>query len=608
VEVAMLTKEELIELVMRSWCDEEGDLNLRLEVNLEDGWYITEEELRSAIIESANRGEGVKMEHRINGLEDLIEILLDVPGKEWVHNVCDEIDRGAEERERASKEFHITEEEEREAVETWVGPDRSAETKRVLNIIINDLFDVWPSDLLDDSEEGEGYHKDMIDPDGVLHSSERVEEDGVHDCQKRECIDCTEPLRVRVDSEDQARELADLCTDAGFDVHWFMDLDLASHLHIEPSKNNADIWHNSDKEHDVEWNDRKPQVRKYIKYHSTEDDMTEQTDDELTHEPYQADYPDDAADECAFCGNQVSHWNDPCPEHPDREDDNELRHDLIAMNPEGDMSCKYCDQPSDKIDVDADCPELKRLTERDSSQSTEREIAERFLEEGDWVMELFDKETVRVPVAVLHALRSQLELADDDGVCGWRRETEDPTAYPQYYGSECDYERKLSDEDLSTDTYCPGCGKPIEMVEEGEEYSVGDLWRIKYDGEWLYLFCTGKDEEKTDWMDNDGDKYESTTGITSTPDENELEKVGHFHPTPKFFERVPDWVTGELVIEHMPDGHDRVGLWPGTEPGDIDYGVLNSKGESRAFTGEMTERTGIIVSAEQLESLFCEEE
>jgi hypothetical protein len=25
-----------------------------------------------------------------------------------------------------------------------------------------------------------------------------------------------------------------------------------------------------------------------------------QTDDELTHEPYQADYPDDAVDECAF--------------------------------------------------------------------------------------------------------------------------------------------------------------------------------------------------------------------------------------------------------------------------------------------------------------------
>jgi hypothetical protein len=49
----MLTKDELIELVMRSWCDEEGDLNLRLEDNLDDGWYITEEEVRSYLKDMA---------------------------------------------------------------------------------------------------------------------------------------------------------------------------------------------------------------------------------------------------------------------------------------------------------------------------------------------------------------------------------------------------------------------------------------------------------------------------------------------------------------------------------------------------------------------------
>jgi hypothetical protein len=244
--------------------------------------------------------------------------------------------------------------------------------------------------------------------------------------------------------------------------------------------------------------------------------------------------------------------------------------------------------PSDLLDdseeADMSDDELTEHPDREDDDSTERVIAEAEFN----LLRSNIKQIHRVAdtaLSDLEALRSQLELADDDGVCEWRRETEDPTAYPQYYGSECDYERKLSDEDLSTDTYCPGCGKPIEIVEEGEEpeFEVGDL--IKWRGKYRII------------IDTEYGEYEV-----------EGEKVGHFQPTDDFFERVPEFVNGELVIEHMPDGHNRVGLWPGTKPGDIDYGVVTSKGESRAFSGEMTERTGIILSHEQLESIFSEEE
>jgi hypothetical protein len=487
------------------------------------------------------------MEHRINGLEDLIEILLDVPGKEWVHNVYDEIDRGAEERERAFKEFHITEEEVREAIEAFcwgerkyvhevvdqflcvlLDLDKMAETVDLLETDLYYPCDSDRADLLDDSEEGEGeYQPDwMISPQGAVH------EQSAPCCDGGDCIDPTKPLRVRVADEMQARELSNMAIDAGFSVKGnYCD---KNQLLVRPEEESS-MWMDKRRENPADFVtdffDRKPQVEAYLNFHSEEADMS---DDELT-------------------------------EHPDREDDD----------------------------------------------STEREIAEQFMEEGDWMMELFDKETVRIPVVVLHALRSQLELADE-GVCEW---TYDNTHCK--WDTECGDGFSLLDPNDPTQhyTYCPGCGNPIEIVEdEGEpEYEVGDLVRYKGRDPLDNYIITGQHEAGCDDCGCYDSKHFSvlcstgSSGYIPVDKQDNFEQLGAFEPTDEFFERVPDFTSGELVIEHMPDGHDRVALWPGTKPGDIDYGVVTSKGESRAFSGEMTERTGIIVSAEQLESIFLEE-
>ena len=495
----MLTKEELIELVMRSWCDEEGDLNLRLEVNLEDGWYITEEEVREAVQ----------------------YVYMDYASK--------------------AHEFQVN---------------------QAIQALVILLFDEHPSDLIDDSEEKQynymqiaSFDEDgvslsqgdvVIAPDGnigefISHSDPQqglevyAEVGYLKGCggdtySISELVDPKQPLRVRVGSEEEARELADLCTDAGFDVHWFMDLDLASHLHIELSKNNADIWHNSDKEHDVEWNDRKPQVRKYIKYHSTEDEMTEQTDDELTHEPYQADHPDDAANECAFCGRLVADWNDPCPEHPDREDD----------------------------------------------ESTEREIAEAEFN----LLRSNIKQIHRVAdtaLSDLDALRSQLELGDDDGVCEW---TENENGD---WETGCDFvlpgDTHFARE--PNENYCQSCGGEIEIVEEGERFQVGDL--IKWRGKYRIIIDT----------DTEYGEYEV-----------EGDKVGHFQPTDDFFERVPEECNGSLVIANdqvMFDPVCRTEYRLGSS-----YEFYTENGDS--FRSMGAKATGIILSVSELEPIFCEEE
>ena len=448
----MLTKEELIDLVMRSWCDEEGDLNLRLEVNLDDGCYITEEEVREAV-------ELVGCSSTTNPTE--------------------------------------------------------VQINQVVRVMITKLFGLDSSDLLDDSEEGEGeYQPDwMISPQGAVH------EQSAPCCDGGDCIDPTKPLRVRVADEMQARELSNMAIDAGFSVKGnYCD---KNQLLVRPEEESS-MWMDKRRENPADFVtdffDRKPQVEAYLNFHSEEADMS---DDELT-------------------------------EHPDREDDD----------------------------------------------STEREIAEQFMEEGDWMMELFDKETVRIPVVVLHALRSQLELADDGGVCEWT-----------YYNTHCKWDTECGDGFSLLDpndptqhyTYCPGCGNPIEIVEEGEEpeFEVGDVVEWNHGDNGIVVDKTDKGRPLVYTANHDALQIIFLEGSTKT--------LGHFEPTPEFFERVPEFVNGELVIEHMPDGHDRVALWLGTRPGNIDYGVVTSKGESRAFTGEMTERTGIIVSAEQLESIFLEE-
>jgi hypothetical protein len=461
----MLTKEELIDLVMRSWCDEEGDLNLRLEVNLDDGCYITEEEVREAV-------ELVGCSSTTNPTE--------------------------------------------------------VQINQVVRVMITKLFGLDSSDLLDDSEEGEGeYQPDwMISPQGAVH------EQSAPCCDGGDCIDPTKPLRVRVADEMQARELSNMAIDAGFSVKGhYCD---KNQLLVRPEEESS-MWIDKRRENPADFvtdfSDRKPQVEAYLNFHSEEADMT---DDELT-------------------------------EHPDRDTDDK-----------------------------------------------EREIAERFMEEGDWMMELFDKETVRIPVVVLHALRSQLELADDGGVCEWTKNEDGDweTGCDFVLAGDAHYPREPNE------NYCQNCGGEVEIVEEGEpEYEVGDLVRYKGRDPLDNYIITGQHEAGCDDCGCYDSKHFSVlcstgaSGYIPVDKQDNFEQLGAFQPTPEFFERLSQWVRGELMIKRNA-GRKEVCM--GIEK-DVDsknaHTVLRDEEGGRSITpNDWIERTGIVLSVSELEPIFCEEE
>jgi hypothetical protein len=130
---------------------------------------------------------------------------------------------------------------------------------------------------------------------------------------------------------------------------------------------------------------------------------------------------------------------------------------------------------------------------------------------------------------------------------------------------------------------CPYCLRPIEIVEEGEEpeLEVGDL--IKWRGKYRII------------IDTEYCEYEV-----------EGEKVGHFEPTDEFFERVPEWVTGELVVSHEhSDGPEITLEVTGGDPNDETI-LIHGDGNTEIAPEQVIDRTGIILSVSELESVFCE--
>jgi hypothetical protein len=269
----------------------------------------------------------------------------------------------------------------------------------------------------------------------------------------------------------------------------------------------------------------------------------------------------------------------------------------------------YLNFHSEEADMTDD--ELTEHPDRDTDDK-EREIAERFMEEGDWMMELFDKETVRIPVVVLHALRSQLELADDGGVCEWTKNEDGDweTGCDFVLAGDAHYPREPNE------NYCQNCGGEVEIVEEGEpEYEVGDLVRYKGRDPLDNYIITGQHEAGCDDCGCYDSKHFSVlcstgaSGYIPVDKQDNFEQLGAFQPTPEFFERLSQWVRGELMIKRNA-GRKEVCM--GIEK-DVDsknaHTVLRDEEGGRSITpNDWIERTGIVLSVSELEPIFCEEE